>query len=101
MANFFAQLGGLLASASKIVFVMLAAVGCVGFLQGKLAEKEFMYMVIGAFSFYFGKTMPGQSDASPANPPDVKRTSTVTETVTPAPPIQATISPVVVEDKIG
>lgn len=85
MANFFAQIGGLLASASKLVFLGLAFTGCLGFLIGKLETKDFMMMIGMAFSFYFGKSMPGGSDVTPANPPLVRRSTTVQETVTPAP----------------
>ena len=76
----------LFASASKLVFLVLAVTGCVAFLWGKLEAKDFMMMIGMAFSFYFGKSMPGGNDISPANPPLVERTTTVQETVTPAPP---------------
>lgn len=43
----------ILASASKIVFLMLAFTACVGFFMGILESKDFMVLSMAAFTFYF------------------------------------------------
>lgn len=40
-------------SASKIVFVLLAVSACVGFFIGRLEAKDFMVLLMSAFTFYF------------------------------------------------
>lgn len=40
-------------SASKIVFIMLSATACSGFLLGMLDTANFMILATSAFSFYF------------------------------------------------
>jgi hypothetical protein len=40
-------------SASKIVFLTLTFTACAGFILGKLLVDQFMYLAIGASSFYF------------------------------------------------
>ena len=43
----------IITSASKIVFLMLAATACVGFFIGILEAKDFMVLAGMAFAFYF------------------------------------------------
>lgn len=43
----------ILQSASKIVFILLALTACIAFLSGILESKDFMVLVMAAFSFYF------------------------------------------------
>lgn len=43
----------LLTSASKIVFIILAATASAGFILGKLPTDQFMLLTGMAFSFYF------------------------------------------------
>lgn len=43
----------ILASASKIVFILLTIAACVGFFIGRLDPKDFMLLTSMAFSFYF------------------------------------------------
>lgn len=43
----------ILQSASKIVFVLLTATACLGFLIGKLPTDQFMILAVAASSFYF------------------------------------------------
>lgn len=43
----------ILKSASKIVFIILAAAAVVGFFTGHLGEENFMILAGMAFSFYF------------------------------------------------
>lgn len=53
----------ILQSASKIVFIMLAATACAGFLIGVTTPQkddglpidQFMLLATGAFAFYFAK----------------------------------------------
>lgn len=42
-----------LKSASKIVFLLLAASACIGFFYGILESKDFMVLAGMAFTFYF------------------------------------------------
>lgn len=44
---------GILRSASKIVFLLLALTACLGFFFGKLEAKDFMLLASMAFAFYF------------------------------------------------
>lgn len=41
------------ASASKVVFIMLATTACTAFLMGILPVQEFMTLATAAFVFYF------------------------------------------------
>ena len=43
----------ILTSASKVVFLLMAATACFAFLAGILEAKDFMLLATGAFSFYF------------------------------------------------
>lgn len=43
----------ILKSASKIVFVLLAATACLGFFFGRLDPQDFMVLTGMAFTFYF------------------------------------------------
>lgn len=43
----------IISSASKIVFVIMAAGAIAGFFLGKLSEGNFMILCGGAFTFYF------------------------------------------------
>jgi hypothetical protein len=43
----------ILTSASKIVFILMAAAACAGFFLGTLSENNFMILAGGAFAFYF------------------------------------------------
>lgn len=43
----------ILKSASKIVFILLAATACVGFVLKVLPVDQFMILAMAAFSFYF------------------------------------------------
>jgi hypothetical protein len=43
----------ILGSASKIVFLLLAATACIGFFTGRLTDKDFMVLAGMAFAFYF------------------------------------------------
>jgi hypothetical protein len=43
----------ILASASKIVFILLAMTACLGFWLGRLGENNFMILAGSAFTFYF------------------------------------------------
>ena len=57
-----AALAGVIASASKLAFLLLALTACAGFLIGKLASSDFMMLAGMAFAFYFsnkGETGPG------------------------------------------
>jgi len=49
----------ILSSASKIVFLLLAASACAGFFLGKLDPKDFMVLSGMAFSFYFANKGDG------------------------------------------
>lgn len=40
-------------SASKIVFILLMATACIGFLLGRLPVDQFMILAVAASSFYF------------------------------------------------
>lgn len=40
-------------SASKLVFVMIAATACYAFVAGHLDQNNFMLLAGGAFAFYF------------------------------------------------
>lgn len=46
-------LGGLLASASKLTFILLTITACSAFLLGSLESKDFMLLAISAYSFYY------------------------------------------------
>ncbi len=46
-------MSNIFASASKIVFLMLALTACIGFWFGKLEAKDFMVLAGMAFTFYF------------------------------------------------
>lgn len=46
-------MGNILSSASKIVFIMLAATVCAAFVIGRLDAKDFMLLAGMAFTFYF------------------------------------------------
>ena len=54
IAAFTAAVTALFASASKIVFLVIAFTACIGFLVGKLEAKDFMVLCIGVFGYYFG-----------------------------------------------
>ena len=43
----------ILSSASKLVFILLALSACIGFFLGLLESKDFMVLVMSAFTFYF------------------------------------------------
>lgn len=43
----------ILTSASKIVFILLAISACAGFFMHLLEAKDFMVLVMAAFTFYF------------------------------------------------
>ncbi len=43
----------ILESASKIVFIILAATACAGFILGRLPVDQFMILAMAAFAFYF------------------------------------------------
>lgn len=45
-----AKIGG---SASKIVFILIAATACAGFLTRVLPVQEFMILATAAFAFFF------------------------------------------------
>jgi len=51
---FTAAVTALFASASKIVFLVIAFTACLGFMLGKLEAKDFMVLCIGVFGYYFG-----------------------------------------------
>lgn len=53
MHLFATALSTLLASASKMVFLLLASSACVGFFMGILDPKDFMLLATASFSFYF------------------------------------------------
>jgi uncharacterized membrane protein YbaN (DUF454 family) len=44
---------GILKSASKLVFLLLAITSCIGFLLSLLPVDQFMLLATGAFAFYF------------------------------------------------
>lgn len=44
---------GIIKSASKIVFILLAFGATIGFFLGVLSENNFMILVSSAFAFYF------------------------------------------------
>lgn len=46
-------MNSIISSASKIVFILIAAAACVGFFIGILDPKDFMVLAGMAFSFYF------------------------------------------------
>jgi hypothetical protein len=49
------------ASASKIVFLLIAFTACYGFVNGHLTENNFMILAGGVFAFYYankGETSP-------------------------------------------
>jgi hypothetical protein len=46
-------IGGLLNSASKIVFIMLTATICYGFLASRIDTKDFMPIVMIVYTYYF------------------------------------------------
>lgn len=46
-------MSNILASASKIVFILLAVAAVVGFFMGRLEAKDFMSLALMAFTFYF------------------------------------------------
>lgn len=43
----------ILNSASKLVFITLAFTACLAFVYGRLESKDFMVLVMSAFTFYF------------------------------------------------
>ena len=43
----------LLSSASKLVFLLIAATACYAFIVGILSQDSFMILATGAFAFYF------------------------------------------------
>jgi hypothetical protein len=49
-------IGGLLNSASKLVFLMIAATVCTGFLTNHLETKDFMTVVMIVFTYYFTRS---------------------------------------------
>jgi len=51
-----------LMSASKFVFIMVAATVCAGFLIGKMEAKDFIVLASMAFTFYFGIKNSGASE---------------------------------------
>lgn len=59
--NFLAEaLSNILASASKLVFILLAASACTGFFMRILDPKDFMLLATAAFSFYFAHKGTGE-----------------------------------------
>lgn len=46
-------MNNIISSASKIVFIMLAATVCAAFVLGRLDSKDFMVLAGMAFTFYF------------------------------------------------
>lgn len=54
-------------SATKIVFVMLAATACYAYITGKMESKDFMVLTMSAFSFYFAIKQPGKTNEKGEN----------------------------------
>ena len=54
------MMGEIFKSASKIVFILMAVVLCIGFSVGLLEPEQFMLLAGMAFSFYFANK--GNSD---------------------------------------
>ena len=79
IAAFTAAFTALFASASKIVFLMMAFTACLGFMMGKLDAKEFMVLLSGVFGYYFGYKPSDQ----PMPPTTGTGTGTVSETLPP------------------
>lgn len=50
-------------SASKLVFVIIAATECYAFVAGHLYQNNFMLLVGGAFAFYFSNKGETSKDA--------------------------------------
>jgi len=46
-------MNNIIASASKIVFILMAVASCVAFFLGKLDQNNFMILSGAAFTFYF------------------------------------------------
>lgn len=53
------------ASASKIVFILIALTACAGFFTGVLSENNFMILAGGAFTFYFANKGESVSTGKP------------------------------------
>ena len=47
------SVGKIIGSASKLVFLLIAATACGGFIAGALDPKDFMTLAGMAFAFYF------------------------------------------------
>lgn len=51
--DFISQFMKIFNSASRVVFLLVAATVCVGFALGVLSENNFMILAGGAFTYYF------------------------------------------------
>jgi hypothetical protein len=81
-----AAITALFASASKIVFLVIALTACAAFLMGKLEAKDFMVLCIGVFGYYFGYKPSDQ----PIAPPNGAGTGAGVADATVPPPVPAT-----------
>ena len=52
----------ILKSASKIVFILITIIACIGFIFGKLDQANFMLLAGQAFSFYFANKGSKEND---------------------------------------
>lgn len=48
-------------SASRIVFILIAAAICAGLFTNKIDPKDFMILASMVFSFYFTKSLPDET----------------------------------------
>lgn len=51
-------------SASRIVFILIAIGAIAGLFTGHIKEDNFMILAVSAFSYYFTKTPPANSDTT-------------------------------------
>lgn len=72
ITNFAVNMSTIFASASKLVFLMIAITVCIGFFMNKLTQDNFMYIATSVFSYYFGVAVGGMPGAltPPAYPMD-------------------------------
>jgi hypothetical protein len=64
------RFGDVIASPSNVVFLMLAALLCVGFLLNKISQENVIYIIGQVFAFYFGKSQAkGQIEQALMTPP--------------------------------
>jgi asparagine N-glycosylation enzyme membrane subunit Stt3 len=58
---------GLLLSAAKIVFLMIALTACIAYATGKMETEQFMTLAMLSFSFYFGTPTSRSIDPNDPN----------------------------------